>query len=216
VLCIALAVKGQAFHGMYVGHYLEAWDAAADLSAQLEIVNVPRAFKRVLSMPSKIYDDLWTAAKAMYKTEPAVADGGEVVIYAPHLTEVSYTHGRLIDEIGYHVRDYFLKQPARFEHVPGMIKAHSTHVKGAGMYEPASDREEPRIRVTLATGIPDERCRRINLGYLDHREIDPRSWDGREEEGILAVHNAGEMLYRAADLFGAEASVATLVRPGGY
>src|SRR5215471_524688 len=33
VLCIALAVKGQEFHGIYVGHYLEAWSAAADLSA---------------------------------------------------------------------------------------------------------------------------------------------------------------------------------------
>jgi lactate racemase len=216
VLCIALVVKGQAFHGLYVGGYEEAWSAAADLSAQLEIVQVPRAFKRVLSMPSKIYDDLWTAAKAMYKTEPAVADGGEVVVYAPHLTEVSYTHGRLIDEVGYHVRDYFLKQPERFAHVPGMIKAHSTHVKGAGSYDATSGVEEPRIQVTLATAIPEARCRRINLGYLDPREIDPAAWDGREEEGILAVHNAGEMLYRAANLFGAEPSLATMVRPGAY
>jgi lactate racemase len=164
VLCIALVVRGQAFHGMYVSNYVEAWSAAADLSAQLEIVMVPRAFKRVLSMPSKIYDDLWTAAKAMYKTEPAIADGGEVIIYAPHLTEVSYTHGKLIDEVGYHVRDYFVKQAERFEHVPGMIKAHSTHVKGSGSYDPRSDLEEPRIQVTLATAIPEERCRRINLG----------------------------------------------------
>jgi nickel-dependent lactate racemase len=216
VLCIALAVKGQAFHGLYVGDYGEAWDAAADLSAQLEIVTVPRAFKRVLSMPSRIYDDLWTAAKATYKTEPAVGDGGEVVIYAPHLTEVSYTHGKLIDEVGYHVRDYFLEQPERFEHVPGMIKAHSTHVKGAGTYDPASGLEEPRIQVTLATAIPAERCRRINLGYLDPREIDPAGWEDREDEGLLVVHNAGEMLYRAADLFGAEPSVATIVRAGAY
>ena len=216
VLCIALAVKGQAFHGMFIGTPEEAWSAAADLSAQLEIVQVPRAFKRVLSMPSKIYDDLWTAAKAMYKTEPAVANGGEVVIYAPHLTEVSYTHGRLIDEVGYHVRDYFLKQAERFEHVPGMIKAHSTHVKGAGSYDPASHLEEPRIQVTLATGIPEERCRRINLGYLDHREIDPDAWDDREDEGLLVVHSAGEMLYRAADLFGVEPSLATIVRAGAY
>jgi lactate racemase len=216
VECIALAVKGQAFHGMYIGSYAEAWSAAADLSAQLEILHVPRAFTRVLSMPSKIYDDLWTAAKAMYKTEPAVANGGEVVIYAPHLTEVSYTHGRLIDEVGYHVRDYFLKQAERFEHVPGMIKAHSTHVKGAGRYEPESGLEEPRIQVTLATGIPEERCRRINLGYLDHREIEPDAWDDREDDGVLVVHNAGEMLYRAADLFGAEPSVATIVRAGAY
>jgi nickel-dependent lactate racemase len=216
VLCIALAVKGQAFHGMYIGDYQAAWSAAADLSAQLEIVQVPRAFRRVLSMPSKIYDDLWTAAKAMYKTEPAVADGGEVIIYAPHLTEVSYTHGRLIDEVGYHVRDYFLKQGDRFAQVPGMIKAHSTHVKGAGTYDVRTGVEEPRIQVTLATGIPEERCRRINLGYLDYREIDPSDWDGREEEGLLVVHNAGEMLYRATELFGAQPSLATMVRPGAY
>ena len=137
MLCIALVVKGAAFHGMYVGNHVDAWSAAAELSAQLEIVHVPRAFKRVLSMPAQIYDDLWTAAKAMYKTEPVVADGGEVIIYAPHLTEVSYTHGQLIDEVGYHVRDYFLKQPERFDGVPGMIKAHSTHVKGAGTYDAA-------------------------------------------------------------------------------
>ena len=216
VLCIALVVRGQAFHGMYVGNYVEAWSAAADLSAQLEVVLVPRAFKRVLSMPSKIYDDLWTAAKAMYKTEPAIADGGEVIIYAPHLTEVSYTHGKLIDEVGYHVRDYFVKQPERFERVPGMIKAHSTHVKGSGSYDEGSRVEEPRIQVTLATAIPEERCRRINLGYLDYRDIDPESWQDREDEGLLTVHNAGEMLYRAADLLGSEPSLASMVRPGAY
>jgi nickel-dependent lactate racemase len=216
ILCIALVVKGQAFHGMYVGDYVEAWSAAADLSAQLEVVHVPRAFKRVLSMPSKLYDDLWTAAKAMYKTEPAIADGGEVVIYAPHLTEVSYTHGKLIDEVGYHVRDYFLKQTDRFASVPGMIKAHSTHVKGAGSYDASSGVEEPRIQVTLATGIPEARCRLINLGYLDYRDIDPEEWVDREDEGLLTVRNAGEMLYRAADLFGREPSVATRVRPGAY
>lgn len=216
ILCIALVVKGQAFHGMYVGDYVEAWSAAADLSAQLEVVHVPRAFKRVLSMPSKLYDDLWTAAKAMYKTEPAIADGGEVVIYAPHLTEVSYTHGKLIDEVGYHVRDYFLKQTDRFASVPGMIKAHSTHVKGSGSYDASSGVEEPRIQVTLATGIPEARCRLINLGYLDYRDIDPEEWVDREDEGLLTVRNAGEMLYRAADLFGGEPSVATRVRPGAY
>jgi nickel-dependent lactate racemase len=85
---------------LYVGPHQDAWSAAADLSAQLNVLTVPHAFRRVLSMPAEIYDDLWTAAKAMYKTEPVAADGGEVIIYAPQVTEISYTHGRLIDEIG--------------------------------------------------------------------------------------------------------------------
>jgi nickel-dependent lactate racemase len=198
--CIALVVRGDNLHGVWCGGHVETWSAAADLSAMLEIVRVPHAFRRVLSMPSTIYRDLWTAAKAMYKTEPAIADGGEVVIFAPHLSEISYTHGKLIDEVGYHVLEYFTKQGDRFAPIPGVIKAHSTHVKGWGSYDASSKVERPRIEVALATGIPEERCRRVNLGYLDPREVNPAEWDHREEEGILVVRNAGEMLYRADDV----------------
>ncbi len=197
LLCLTLVLQGQELHGLYIGSHTEAWSCAADLSAQLNIRYVDRPFRKVLSAPAEMYDDLWTAAKAMYKTEPAIADGGEVIIYAPHITEVSYTHGKLIDEIGYHVKEYFLKQWDRFQDVPGGILAHSTHVKGTGTYDATSGIETPRISVTLATGIPEERCQRINLGYADYREIDPEAWKGREQEGILFVPHAGEMLYRA-------------------
>ena len=196
LFCLALVLHGETLRGLYLGSPVEAFEAAADLSAQVNIITVPTAFRRVLSMPSTQYDDLWTAAKAMYKTEPAIADGGEVVIYAPHLTEVSYTHGALIDQVGYHVRDYFLGQWERFKDVPGGILAHSTHVKGAGTYDRASGIETPRIQVTLATGIPEERCRLVNLGYLDYRQIDPQQWAGHQDEGLLLVPNAGEMLFR--------------------
>src|SRR6266705_4017051 len=168
LLCLAMVMQGQDLHGLYIGDHLEAWSQAADLSAQLDITYVDHPFHRVLSAPAAMYDDLWTAAKAMYKTEPAIADGGEVIIYAPHITEVSYTHGKLIDQVGYHVLDYFLKQWKRFKDVPGSILAHSTHVKGAGTYDAATGVETSRIQVTLATGIPEERCRRVNLGYMDY------------------------------------------------
>jgi nickel-dependent lactate racemase len=144
----------------------------------------------------EMYDDLWTAAKGMYKMEPAVADGGEVVIYSPHLTEVSYTHGKLIEEIGYHCRDYFLKQWDRFKHYPGGVLAHATHVKGLGRYDAATGIESPRIQVTLATGIPEERCRRINLGYLNPATTNLDEWRGREREGVVVVPRAGETLFR--------------------
>lgn len=197
--CIALVMRGLEWHGMFVGSYKDAWQRAAELSAQLNIITVPHAFQRVLSMPAPMYDELWTAAKAMYKTEPAIADGGEVIIYAPHLTGVSRTHGALIDAVGYHVRDYFTKQPDRFRDVPGAIKAHSTHVKGAGEYDAARGIETPRIRVTLATGIPEQHCRALNLGFLDYREITVSEWQNREREGILCVPHAGEMLYRVRE-----------------
>lgn len=198
ILLLAMLLKGHDLYGFYAGPLEETWDVAADLSAQLNIVYKPQPFRQVLSLASPIYEDLWTAAKAMYKTEPVIADGGEVIIYAPHISEVSYTHGALIDQIGYHVRDYFTKQWDRFKQLPGGILAHSTHVKGHGSYDAATGIESPRITVTLATSIPEERCRQINLGYLDYRTINPEAWRGREHEGLLLVERAGELLYRLA------------------
>src|SRR5678815_5183740 len=141
-----------------------------------------------------IRDSLWTGAKGMYKLEPVVADGGEVVIYAPHIREVSFVHGPLIDEIGYHCRDYFVKQWDRFGQYPGGIPAHSTHLKAKGEYDAQTNMETPRIRVTLATGIPEEHCRRINLGYLDPATVHPEDWRARAD--WLVVPRGGEMLYR--------------------
>lgn len=193
-LCLVVTHDGLA--GLYAGPVRQAWEAAAALSARTHITWLERPVRRVLSVMPEMYDDLWTAAKGMYKLEPVVADRGEVVIFAPHITEVSYTHGAIIDEIGYHCRDYFLAQWARFERYPWGVLAHSTHVKGAGRYDAATGAETPRIAVTLATGIPESRCRRINLGYLDPATVRVSEWEGREHEGVLVVPRAGEMLYR--------------------
>ena len=191
---IALVMHGRELHGVFMGGMDDAWREATVLSAELDIIVVDRPFERVLSVMPEMYDDLWTGAKGMYKLEPAIADGGEVVIYAPHITEVSYVHGHHIDQIGYHVRDYFVAQWEKFQHIPWGVLAHSTHLRGAGSY--VAGVEEPRIRVTLATGIPRERCEAIGLGYLDPAMVDLQEWEGREDEGILLVRRAGEQLYR--------------------
>ena len=166
------------------------------MAARCHIRYIDTPFRRVLSVMPEMYDDLWTAAKGMYKLEPAIADGGEVVIFAPHITEVSYTHGRLLDEIGYHCRDYFVSQWERFGRCPGGVLAHSTHLKGIGSFDAATGIERGRISVVLATGIPEERCRRLNLGYLDPASIDVNRWRGRESEGVVVIDRAGEQLYR--------------------
>ena len=142
------------------------------------------------------YDELWTAGKVMYKLEQVVADGGELIIHAPHVARISRTFGPLIEQVGYHVRDYFLAQPERFRDVPRGVLAHSTHVRGDGTYQDGLER--PRIRVTLATAIPAETCARVGLGYADPSALDLDRYRGREAEGILLVPDAGEVLHRLA------------------
>ncbi|NUQ36591.1 MAG: DUF2088 domain-containing protein [Caldilineales bacterium] len=191
---ICFVVTENDLHGVFTGPVVEAWAAAADLAAQTHILWVDRAYDQVLSVMPRLYDDIWTAAKGMYKLEPVIADGGRVTIYAPHIDEISYTHGRILDEIGYHVRDYFVKQWDRFKHYPWGVLAHSTHLRGMGAYE--NGVETPRVDVSLATAIPPERVRRVNLDYTNPAAIRPEAWAGQEDAGILLVPHAGEMLYR--------------------
>jgi Uncharacterized conserved protein len=193
-LCFCLVVDGKNFAGMFAGSPEEAWDAASNLSDRLHITYKPKPFHTVLSCAPAMYDELWVGGKCMYKLEPVVADGGELIIYAPHIHEISVIHGRIIRELGYHCRDYFLKQWDRFKDYPWGVLAHSTHVRGMGVFE--NGVEKCRIQVTLATGIPEEICREINLGYRDPAGINPQDYANREDEGILYVPKAGEMLFR--------------------
>ena len=180
--------------GVFVGAPEAAFQAAADISAQRHIRWTDRTYKTVLSVLPTMYDEIWVGSKGMYKTEPVVADGGEVILYAPHIHEISVVHGATIRQIGYHVLDFFTKQWDKYKNFPLGAVAHSTHVKGLGTYE--NGVECPRIQVTLATGIPEDICRAVNLGYRDPAMINPDDFANREAEGILLVPHAGETLYR--------------------
>lgn len=180
--------------GLYVGHVVESWSQAADLSDRVHIVYREASFPVVLGQAPTMYDEIWVAGKVMYKLEQVVADGGRLIIYGPHITHISRTWGDWIEKVGYHVRDYFLAQMDLFRDVPRGVLAHSTHVRGTGTFENGVER--PRIEVVLATGIPEALCRKINLGYMDPARIRIDDYRDKEAEGILYVDHAGEMLYK--------------------
>lgn len=191
-LCLVVQSGTGALHSVSFGTPEQAWAQAADVSATTHVRYLDQPVSRVLSiMPSK-YQDIWTAAKGFYKLEPVVADGGEVILYAPHITEIAAMHPE-INEIGYHTRDYFVKQWDRFKQVHWGVLAHSTHLRGAGTYDEVNG-EQPRVTVTLATGIPEAVVRAANLNYLDPREVDVAALEA--DPGTFVVHQAGEVLFR--------------------
>lgn len=195
VHCLAMVVKSATeLYGLYGGDYREAWSQAADLSEQVHVIVKEKPYHTVFGICPPMYDEIWTGGKVMYKLEQVVADGGKLIIYAPHITEVSRTWGTYMEKIGYHVRDYFLDDPDRFTDIPRGVLAHSTHVRGLGRME--GGKEKPRIEVILASAIPPEVCAKISLGYLDPTTLNPDDFRNREAEGILFVEKAGEILHR--------------------
>jgi nickel-dependent lactate racemase len=191
---ICSVVTTDGVWGTFVDTPEAAWEQAAACSAEVHVRWLSAPVQRVIAVLPTMYDELWVGSKGMYKSEPVVADGGEVVIYAPHLHEISVVHGATIRAIGYHVRDYFLAQWDRFAHLPKGVIAHSTHLRGVGTYHDGVER--PRIQVTLATGISAADCAAINLGYADYRAIDPSALANAHDPQTLVIPRAGEYLYR--------------------
>ena len=185
--------KSSALHSVSFGDCISSWASAAEISAATHVTYLDRPVRRVLSLIPRMYDEIWTGAKGFYKVEPVVADGGEVILYAPHITEIATSHPA-IHEIGYHCRDYFVKQWERFAHVHWGVLAHSTHLRGAGTYDAATGVEKLRVDVTLATGIPEEVCRAVNLGYRDPATIDVAAFEA--DPDTMVVPRAGEVLFR--------------------
>ncbi|MBN2033562.1 MAG: DUF2088 domain-containing protein [Deltaproteobacteria bacterium] len=193
--CLAMVVNGDAeLRGLYAGNVKEAWSRAADLSFRIHIMTKKTPFKIVLGRAPTMYDEIWTAGKVMYKLEQVVADQGTLIIYGPHIRDISRSWGQYIERAGYHTRDYFLSQMKKFRNFPKGVLAHLTHVRGTGTYENGVERCD--VNVVLATSIPEGLCRRINLGYMDPSKMNMRDYTNKEDQGILFVDNAGETLYR--------------------
>jgi lactate racemase len=182
-------------HSISFGDCISSWEAAAEVSAATHVTYLDAPVRRVLSLVPEMYDEIWTGAKGFYKVEPVVADGGEVILYAPHIREIARNHPQ-IHEIGYHCRDYFVKQWDHFSHIHWGVLAHSTHLRGAGTYDPVTGEERLRVKVTLATGIPEEVCHAVNLGYRDPATVDVPALGAGADPDTLVVPRAGEVLFR--------------------
>ncbi|MFF3500197.1 lactate racemase domain-containing protein [Streptomyces sp. NPDC003247] len=191
-LCVVAASGSGALHAAAFGIPESAWAAAAEVSAETHVRHLDAPVRRVLSLIPAKYDDIWTAAKGFYKLEPVVADGGEVILYAPHIRRISEMHPE-IEQVGYHCRDYFTRQWDRFKDLHWGVLAHSTHLRGAGTYDEEHG-ERCRVTVTLATGIPEDVVRAANLGHLDPAEVDVEAFAA--DPDTLVVPEAGEVLYR--------------------
>ena len=184
-------------YALFGGEIREAFRRAADVSRRVHIRYTGRKYKTVVALLDPHYDEMWVGGKASYKLGAIVEDGGELIIYAPHLTKLSETHGALIEKYGYapleSVRDMLGASQELRENL--CIAAHLAHVAYAGRTD-EHGRVVPRYRITMATGLDEETCRRVNLGYLDHRTLDLEALNSQPD--TLVVKDAGRDLYKVA------------------
>jgi nickel-dependent lactate racemase len=186
--------SGLHTHALFTGGLRETVRQAAAVSAQVHIRYTGRRYRRVVALLDEHYDELWVGGKASYKLGGIIDNGGELVIYAPHLTGISTTHGALIEKYGYAPLEQVREMVEGSDELRAnlCVAAHLAHVSYAGRTGP-DGRIEPRYRITLASAIPEEVCRRVKLGFADCGSIDIGA--ARRDPDTLVVENAGRDLY---------------------
>jgi nickel-dependent lactate racemase len=187
-------------YALFAGDIREAFRRAAAVSGNVHIRYTGRKYKRVIALLDPHYDELWVGGKASYKLGGIVDEVGELIIVAPHMTKLSEPHGALIEKYGYapleSVRDMLGVSQELRENL--CIAAHLAHVAYAGRID-EHGHVVPRYRITLATGIDEQTCERVNLGYLDYRSFDYEALiDEPDGPDTLIVPDAGRDLYKVA------------------
>jgi nickel-dependent lactate racemase len=181
-------------HALFTGDFRGGFRAAAEVSRHVHIKYTGRKYKRVVALLDEHYDELWVGGKASYKLGGIIDEGGELIIYAPHLHAISETHGRLIEKYGYAPLDRVREMVALSSELQNnlAVAAHLAHVSYAGKRN-AEGRVIPRYRITMAAALDEETCRRVNLGYMDYRNF--RREDYENDPDTLVVERAGRDLY---------------------
>ena len=181
-------------HALFCGDFREAFRRAAEVSRQVHIKYTGRKYRRVVALLDEHYDELWVGGKASYKLGGIIEEGGELIIYAPHLRAISETHGLLIEKYGYAPIDRVREMVALSTELRSnlAVAAHLAHVSYAGSRDEMG-RVVPRYKITMASALDEATCRRVNLGFMDHREFRREDYDS--DPDTLVVERAGRDLY---------------------
>ncbi len=184
-------------HALFAADFRDAFRRAAEVSRQVHIKYTGRKYQRVVALLDEHYDELWVGGKASYKLGGIIEEGGELIIYAPHLRSISETHGRLIEKYGYAPLDRVREMVALSTELQNnlAVAAHLAHVSYAGQRD-AAGHVVPRYQITMASALDEPTCQRVHLGFMDHRVF--RREDYESDPDTLVVERAGRDLYLVA------------------
>jgi len=185
-------------YALFAGDFRLALRKAAEVSRQIHIKYTGRKYKRVVALLDEHYEELWLGGKASYRLGGVIEAGGELIIYAPHLHCISETHGEFIEKFGgYAPLENVKELVAQSGELQAnlCVAAHLTQVAYAGRSNENGEIVS-RYKITLASQVDAETCRRVNLGFMNYRNF--RLTDYKNDADTLIVECAGRDLYLVA------------------
>ena len=186
--------------GLYIDKgykgFLSSYKKAADASSKVHVKYIEEPLSHVVQVIPYIYDEIWLAGKGSYKLQrPGVLKkGAEIIIYAPHI-RCFHTNPEIeadLFSLGYHCRDSICTMIEEGAGVSKNAASHLINVCGPGIFDPLTGKEKLYFKVTLATSISEDDCRKVGLSYRDPATIKRDDFKG---PGKLWIEEGGKYLY---------------------
>ncbi|KAL3765420.1 hypothetical protein ACHAWU_002338 [Discostella pseudostelligera] len=83
--------------GLYIGNDVQCYDDACELSLQVNFNLLDKSPTKIVVYLNEEYHSTWLGNKAIYRTRMAIANGGELIVLAPHVE--SFGEDGHIDEL---------------------------------------------------------------------------------------------------------------------
>lgn len=186
--------------GLYIDRgyegFISAYKKASKASSSIHVKYIDEPLSQVVQVIPAYYDEIWLAGKGSYKLQkPGVLKkGAEVIIYAPHI-KCFHTDPDIekdLFSLGYHCRDHIRTLIEEGASISKNAAAHLINVCGPGVFDPTTREEDLVFRITLATSIPEDKCKEVGLSYRDPSTIRKDDFVG---PGKLWIEEGGKYLY---------------------
>jgi nickel-dependent lactate racemase len=205
----------EVVRGIFIGHDIECFYRAAELSAQVNIDLMERPIhKAVVYLDPDEFHSTWLGNKAIYRTRMAMADGGELIILAPGVSCFGEDPKieKLIRKYGYHGTEATLEMVRRNSDLASELGAAAHLIHGSS---------EGRFRITWCPGrMTRPEIEGAGFGYADLAEMSRRydpaklrhGWNRVGGEEIFFIANPGLGLWASRDRFDSTSPSPPVVR----
>jgi nickel-dependent lactate racemase len=176
--------------GLFVGDDNECFELAAQLSLKVNFTMVERPLKKVLVyLDPHEYKSTWLGNKSIYRTRMAIADGGELIVLAPGLSQ--FGEDRRIDQLirkyGYLTTPEILQLVDENEDLRENLSAAAHLIHGS---------TENRFTVTYCPGyLSKQEIVAVNYSYGELREMNEKYNPSSLKEGINATGEGEEIFF---------------------
>jgi nickel-dependent lactate racemase len=191
--------------GLFIGDDHECYRRAAELSLKVNFSMLEEPLQKVLVyLDPDEYKSTWLGNKSIYRTRMAIADGGELIVLAPGLSQFGEDMeiDRLIRKYGYLTTPEILRLVLENDDLKGNLSAAAHLIHGSA---------ENRFRVTYCPGyLSSGEINSVNYSYgeLDrmNEKYEPQNLkEGvnitREGEEIFFISNPALGLWSSRDRF---------------